>query len=175
MSYIRLPKPAKPEPAPFFTRQHGILTPQLRGYFHGSSAHDRKLMADYFTRKWDDEDPLQVAALDTLYAITREEFECIHYPAGGHRSKTTAAYLKRIGQRSGVSDLQGLWPWRGLGYVELKSATGPKRFSQKQFVSYIESIGFYAGFAQSIAETVRHFVKAGAPVKPEFMVLGELA
>lgn len=62
-------------------------------------------------------------------------------PNGGQRSTITAAYLKREGVLSGVSDL--IWLHEGRTYFfEVKTEKGYQSVNQKEFQSLVEKQGF---------------------------------
>lgn len=85
---------------------------------------------------------------DLLFAI----------PNGGKRSKATAGKLKAEGVRAGVADLflsvarQGC---HGL-YIEMKTATGAQRTSQRRFQQRVTTEGYAYVIARSLEEFQRH-------------------
>lgn len=148
----------------FHTRPHGVLTPQLFGWLH---ARDRAPLEGYFRQEWRVEDDFQIALLDTLYAVTAQDFEAIHYPASGMRSKATGGRLKRLGARAGVADLWCGWKG-GDGWLELKSASGIVQFGQKQFGEWLKLTDKRGAVIRSISEGLAHLYDWGAPIKAEF-------
>lgn len=86
----------------------------------------------------------------------------IHIPNEGKRSLQTAATLKAMGMRSGVSDLFIALPKGGYhgAWIELKTRKGRISDAQEQFFADMQRAGYYTalcrGFDEAIA-TISHY------------------
>lgn len=91
-----------------------------------------------------------------------------HSANGGYRDKRTAATLKRMGVRPGVSDIVGLVPVDGAHRffaIEVKSSTGRATREQREFIEGVADIGGLAAVVSSVDEGVRYLEEWGA-LKP---------
>jgi hypothetical protein len=167
---MRLAK-AKRIPPKFHSRQHGLMTAQLVGWYH---ATDKTRADRFFTEEWDNEDLFQINLLETLYAVMDRDFECIHYPASGLRSKRTAAWMKRIGARAGVFDLWCGWKGAGEGWLELKANDNKLTPAQREFEAWLDATNQFGGIVRSISAALYHLHKWGAPLLPVFIPLAEV-
>lgn len=82
----------------------------------------------------------------------------IHIPNGGSRNKIEAAKLKRMGVRSGVSDLFLPYPtkkYHGL-WVEIKRKRGNVKttIEQNEWIIKMNALGYFACVARGYEQTV---------------------
>lgn len=80
----------------------------------------------------------------------------IHIPNEGKRSLQSAAILKAMGMRSGVSDLFIALP-RGCyhgAWIELKTSKGRISENQKEFFADMQTAGYYTAVCRSFDEAI---------------------
>lgn len=101
-----------------------------------------------------EEEEFQIAVIDMLKTLALPGVVYWHVPNGGKRSIKTAARLKRMGVKAGVSDLHVVIPGRGFGVIELKAGKGSLRKEQRQFLADIAAAGSFAGTARTMDEVL---------------------
>ena len=92
--------------------------------------------------------------------IMKNKYPCLQWlyavPNGGKRNKAEAANLKRSGVKSGVSDLclpYANKKYHGL-YIEMKHGKNKVTESQKEFLKYINSAGYFGAVCYSADEAI---------------------
>lgn len=154
----------------FLTRAHGQITPMLREYL---AKPDGIAVRIYFAQKWDNEDTFQIDLLEILYAITAEDFEAIHVPNGGLRHMSVARRMKALGTRAGVFDLRCTWRG-GDGELELKDKDGALSPPQREYGTYLTSIGKNNAVVRRVCDAVAKLREWGAPITPQFAGIAEM-
>lgn len=83
-------------------------------------------------------------------------YNILHFavPNGGHRSITTATFLKAEGVMAGVADLIILLPNRAI-FVEVKTDNGSQQKTQKDFQHKVEALGFDYLIWRSLDECIK--------------------
>lgn len=89
-----------------------------------------------------------------------------HIPNGGKRDKIEAAKLKRQGVKAGVPDMCLPFPsgkYHGL-YFEMKYGTNKPTPEQKEFLKFLDSVGYKTGVCYSSIEAIeliKSYLKEG--------------
>lgn len=80
----------------------------------------------------------------------------LHFPNEGKRTCRFGKLLKDMGMRAGVSDLFIAIPRHGFcgAWIELKSKNGRVNSSQKDFLSDMESQGYFTKVCRSIEDSI---------------------
>jgi len=83
-----------------------------------------------------------------------------HVPNGGHRNKATAARLKAAGVKAGVPDVVLPAPkgvYHGL-YIEMKVKPNTPTDNQKEWLTYLKSVGYQTAVCYSYEEAIKVIV-----------------
>ena len=81
----------------------------------------------------------------------------------GKLGRFMASWAKKMGLKSGVSDIHVMWPG-AYGVIEFKSKTGVLSGYQEQFLSDVKACGHYQGVARSVDDAERLLRAWGCPL-----------
>lgn len=93
-------------------------------------------------------------ALLSYIAYSAPEVFVFHVPNGGKRNPKEAANLKKDGVKAGVADLCIMYPNGKTLFLELKSAKGSQKQSQKDFEVKCKVLGHAYDIAFSIDDGI---------------------
>lgn len=105
---------------------------------------EHELQASFFAR-------LKLA--ETKHPFLRFAFAV---PNGGNRNVVTASFLKREGVKRGVADVCLPFPRNDKhgAYIEFKAGKNKLTLEQKEFLEFVESVGYYTATVYTIEEAV---------------------
>jgi hypothetical protein len=106
----------------------------------------------------------QCAVADTLRRWIAPDWIFNHIPLGGHRTKVTAARLKRMGTQPGWPDFILLSPAGRVSFLELKRRGGTLSEEQRAFAEWCTAHGVTYGIARNF-DTALDFLKAWGAVR----------
>lgn len=95
-----------------------------------------------------------------------------HFPAGGLRSKATAAKLKAAGLKPGVADCLLFYPHPlrtpptpQILAIELKAGRNSLSLDQRRKHAQFERLGAYTAVCKTLVEVEQACVEAGVPMR----------
>ena len=107
-------------------------------------------------RRAQPEAQLQAAVCQHLERRAIPGLVWFHVPNSGKREPRSAAILKRLGVKAGVSDLIFVKPIEGVAYaLELKAPKGKPTEAQNEFLRAVANAGGHAAVASSLDVALR--------------------